>query len=132
MPTIIDGRVVEPTPVSEMHLHPLESFPYDAPGKRLEISFTCPEFTAICPFSSFPDFATIKILYVPDKRCVELKALKLHLNSFRQVKIFHEHVVNFIRDELVELLDPLELEVIGDFNVRGNIKTVIKAPYTRH
>jgi 7-cyano-7-deazaguanine reductase len=114
-----------------MQLYPLDTFAYEYPGQRIEINFTSTEFTAICPFSDFPDFATLHITYVPNKRCIELKSLKLYINSFRDVKIFHEHVVNKIRDDFVAACDPLEFSIEGDFNVRGNIKTVIRAHYKR-
>ncbi|MEP7341646.1 MAG: preQ(1) synthase [Acidobacteriota bacterium] len=114
-----------------MNLYLLDTFEYEYPGKRIEINFTSNEFTAICPFSDFPDFATLHISYVPNKRCIELKSLKLYINSFRDVKIFHEHVVNQIRDDFVAVCDPLEFHIEGDFNVRGNIKTVVRASYAR-
>ena len=122
---------IRPTPLAEMHLHALDTFEYEYPGRRIEISFTSAEFTAICPFSDFPDFATLNIRYVPNRRCIELKSLKLYINSFREIKIFHEHVVNRILEDLVAACDPLELYLEGDFNVRGNIKTVITASYQR-
>jgi 7-cyano-7-deazaguanine reductase len=81
--------------------------------------------------SGFPDFATIHIQYVPKEWCVELKSLKLYMNKFRDRGIFHEDVVNVILDDIVQLLDPWEAEVIGDFNVRGNIKTVVRAKHKR-
>ena len=90
-----------------------------------------PEFTAICPFSDFPDFATIRLEYVPNERCIELKSLKLYINSFREVKIFHEHVINVILEDFVRACDPLKVEIEGDFNVRGNIKTTVGAKYKR-
>ncbi|MBS1806915.1 MAG: NADPH-dependent 7-cyano-7-deazaguanine reductase QueF [Acidobacteria bacterium] len=114
-----------------MNLYPLDTFAYEYPGQRIEINFTSAEFTAICPFSDFPDFATLHIMYVPNKRCIELKSLKLYINSFRDVKIFHEHVVNQIRDDFVAACDPLEFHLEGDFNVRGNIKTVVRVSYQR-
>jgi 7-cyano-7-deazaguanine reductase len=123
--------VIESTPVEEMHLYPLDTFPYEYPGREIVVSFECPEFTAICPFSDFPDFATIKIDYVPRERCVELKSLKLYVNSFRDVKIFHEHVVNKILEDFVAAVDPERVDLLGDFNVRGNIKTTIRASYRR-
>jgi 7-cyano-7-deazaguanine reductase len=122
---------IRPTPPEEMKLYPLDTFAYEYPGQRIEINFTSTEFTAICPFSDFPDFATLHIMYVPNRRCIELKSLKLYINSFRDVKIFHEHVVNQIRADLVAACDPLEFHLQGDFNVRGNIKTVVKASYKR-
>jgi 7-cyano-7-deazaguanine reductase len=95
--------------------------------RRYTIEFSCPEFTCVCPASGFPDFATIHIRYVPKDWCVELKSLKLYLNQYRDRGIFHEDVVNVLLDDLVQLLDPWEMEVVGDFSVRGNIKTVVRA-----
>jgi len=125
------GLLVEETPAEEMQLLPLDTFEYKYKGKETRISFTCPEFTAICPFSDFPDFATITIEYVPNERCIELKSLKLYINSFRNVKIFHEHVVNRIMDDFVRACDPIAVDIEGDFHVRGNIKTVIRAAYKK-
>ena len=99
--------------------------------RRYEVEFSCPEFTCVCPASGFPDFATIHIKYVPRKWCVELKSLKLYINKFRNQGIFHEDVVNVILDDLASLLDPWEMEVVGDFNVRGNIKTIVRAKHAR-
>lgn len=90
----------------------------------IEISF--PEFTCLCPRSGYPDFAMIKINYIPDKYIVELKSLKLYLNNFRNQHISHESVANCVFDELKKFLKPRSLEVIGDFNPRGNVKTVIR------
>jgi 7-cyano-7-deazaguanine reductase len=123
--------VIESTPVEEMNLYPLDTFPYEYPGREIVVSFTIPEFTAICPFSDFPDFATLKLDYVPNEKCVELKSLKLYVNSFRDVKIFHEHVVNKFVEDFVAACDPLRVELEGDFNVRGNIKTVVRARYEK-
>ena len=123
---------IRSTPKSEMNLCPLDTFEYEYPGQRIEINFTSSEFTAICPFSDFPDFATLRIRYVPRRRCIELKSLKLYINSFREVKIFHEHVVNQILEDFVAACDPLEFHIEGDFNLRGNIKTIIKASYMRN
>jgi len=106
-------------------------FPNQTKHRRYQIEFTCPEFTCVCPASGFPDFATIIIKYSPRNSCVELKSLKLYLNQFRNRGIFHEDVVNVILDDLVKLLDPWEMEVIGDFSVRGNIKTVVRARHIR-
>jgi 7-cyano-7-deazaguanine reductase len=125
------GLVIEETPTEAMNLPALDTFEYKYKGKEIKISFTCPEFTAICPFSDFPDFATIKIDYIPNELCVELKSLKLYINAFRSSKIFHEHVINRILDDFVRGCDPLAVDIEGDFNVRGNIKTVIRASYRR-
>lgn len=125
------GLVIQETPTETMNLPVLDTFEYQYKGKKINISFTCPEFTAICPFSDFPDFATIKIDYVPNQLCVELKSLKLYINGFRSVKIFHEHVVNRIIEDFVAACDPTSVDIEGDFNIRGNIKTVIRATYRR-
>lgn len=122
---------IRSTPRDEMNLVPLDTFNYEFPRRRIWIDFEIPEFTAICPFSDFPDFATIKLSYVPNERCIELKSLKLYINSFREVKIFHEHVMNVILEDFVKACDPLEVRLVGDFNVRGNIKTVVRAEYTK-
>jgi len=123
------GVLIEETPPEAMNLPSLDTFEYKFKGREINISFDCPEFTAICPFSDFPDFATIKIDYVPNERCIELKSLKLYINAFRSVKIFHEHVVNRILADFVAACDPKSVEIEGDFNIRGNIKTVIRARY---
>ena len=125
------GLIIEETPTEAMNLPELDSFEYKYKGKEIRINFTCPEFTAICPFSDFPDFATIKIDYVPHHLCVELKSLKLYINAYRDKKIFHEHVVNRILDDFVHACDPMAVDIEGDFNIRGNIKTVIRASYRR-
>jgi len=93
--------------------------------RNYEIDISFPEFTCICPRSGYPDFATIRIHYIPDKKIVELKSLKLHLNSFRDIPSSHEEVTNKLYAELIQVLKPRFLEVIGDFNPRGNLKTVV-------
>ena len=125
------GLDIRSTPRGEMNLVALDTFTYEFPGREIEINFEIPEFTAICPFSDFPDFATLNIRYVPNERCVELKSLKLYINSFREVKIFHEHVINVIMEDFVRACDPLRVSIEGDFNIRGNIKTVVRASYER-
>ena len=109
----------------------LERFPNRTTVRRYTIEFTCPEFTCLCPRSGFPDFATIRIKYVPDEFCVELKSLKLYVNGFRNKKVFHEDVTNNIIQDMIDLLNPHEIEVIGDFTVRGNIHTVVTAKHTK-
>ncbi len=96
------------------------------PGRDYEINISFAEFTCLCPRSGYPDFATININYAPGKKIVELKSLKLYLNSFRDVRISHEEATNKIYSELSKKLNPRFLEVIGDFNPRGNVKTVIR------
>jgi 7-cyano-7-deazaguanine reductase len=95
------------------------------PERDYEINISFPEFTCLCPRSGYPDFATIKINYKPGKKIVELKSLKLYLNSFRTIYISHEDITNIIYSELKRKLRPKFLEVIGDFNPRGNVKTIV-------
>ena len=107
----------------------LESFPNRHPGRDYEIVHTCPEFTALCPKTGQPDFATIRIRYVPDKLCVELKSLKLYLQGYRNQGIFYEHVTNVILDDLVAALRPRLMTVEGDFRTRGGISSLVRAEY---
>ena len=109
----------------------LDTFPNPRPGRRYEIAMDCPEFTCLCPMTGQPDFAAFVIRYVPDLLCVELKSLKLYLWSFRDEGAFHEDVTNRILDDLVEALEPLELVVEGNFNVRGGIRTIVTASHTK-
>ncbi len=104
----------------------LERWKNPHPERDYNIDISFAEFTCLCPRSGYPDFATIKIDYVPDKYIVELKSLKLYMNSFRNEGISHESATNQIFNDLKKLLKPRHLEVIGDFNPRGNVKTVIK------
>jgi 7-cyano-7-deazaguanine reductase len=107
----------------------LETFPNPCPERDYEIAMECPEFTCVCPRTGQPDFATIRIRYVPAQRCVELKSLKLYLWSYRDEGAFHEAVTNLILDDLVQALEPKSMTVIGDFNVRGGIHTTVSAEY---
>jgi 7-cyano-7-deazaguanine reductase len=109
----------------------LERFTNRTKARRYVVEFTIPEFTCICPVTGFPDFATITIHYQPREYCVELKSLKLYINQFRDRGIFHEDVSNVILDDLIKLLDPWTMEVVGDFSMRGNIKTIVRAKHTR-
>ena len=107
----------------------LETFPNPRPERDYEIAISCPEFTSVCPKTGLPDFGEIRITYVPDARCVELKSLKYYLIEFRNRGIFYEHVTNQILDDLVAALQPRRMTVVGDFSVRGGIKTVVTATY---
>jgi 7-cyano-7-deazaguanine reductase len=109
----------------------LETFANPNPGRDYEISFDCPEFTCLCPRTGQPDFATIRIRYVPDRLCVELKSLKLYLWSFRDEGHFHEAVTNRILEDLVRATRPRRMIVVGDFNVRGGIHTIVTASQER-
>jgi 7-cyano-7-deazaguanine reductase len=107
----------------------LETFPNPRPERDFEISINCPEFTSICPKTGLPDFGEIRIRYVPDARCVELKSLKYYLIGYRNRGIFYESATNQILDDLVEALQPRMMTVIGDFSVRGGIATVVTVEY---
>jgi 7-cyano-7-deazaguanine reductase len=109
----------------------LDVFPNAHPGRDYEVELTCPEFTCVCPMTGQPDFATFTITYVPDERCVELKSLKLYLWSFRDEGHFHEDVTNIVLNDLVNALDPRRIRVVGDFNVRGGIHTVVRASHQK-
>ncbi|NPV62499.1 MAG: NADPH-dependent 7-cyano-7-deazaguanine reductase QueF [Methanotrichaceae archaeon] len=93
----------------------------------IDISF--PEFTCLCPFSGYPDFANIRIIYKPNKNIIELRSLKLYLNKYRSEYISHEEATSRIYLDLVSALSPKELEVIGDFNIRGGIKTIVRMKF---
>ena len=107
----------------------LETFPNPKPERDYEIRFDCPEFTCVCPRTGQPDFAVIRIRYVPDRLCVELKSLKLYLWTFRDEGHFHEAVTNRILDDLVRAIAPRRMTVEGDFNVRGGIHTTVSASH---
>jgi 7-cyano-7-deazaguanine reductase len=107
----------------------LEAVPNPHPDRDYEVAMTVPEFTCLCPMTGQPDFATIRLRYVPDEHLVELKSLKLYLWSYRQEGAFHEDVTNRILDDLVRAVRPRWAEVIGDFNVRGGIKTEVRATH---
>jgi 7-cyano-7-deazaguanine reductase len=107
----------------------IETFPNPRPGRNYEIAFEIPEFTCLCPKTGQPDFATLHIKYVPAAVCVELKALKLYMWSFRDEGHFHEDVTNRILDDLVAAVAPKWMEVVGDFYVRGGIHTIVTASH---
>jgi len=113
--------------VSTQPSRDLETFENPNAGRGYVISMDCPEFTCVCPKTGQPDFATIKIRYVPDQSCIELKSLKLYLWSFREVGTFHEAVTNRILDDLVAAVSPTWMRVEGDFWVRGGIHTSVIA-----
>ena len=109
----------------------LITFPNPRPGRRYTIDITLPEFTCKCPFSGYPDFATIYIKYIPNQRVVELKAIKLYINSYRDRYISHEESVNQILDDFIAACDPLEVWMKGDFTPRGNVHTVIEVHHQK-
>ena len=107
----------------------LETFPSPRPEREFEISISCPEFTSLCPKTGLPDFGEIRIRYVPRELCIELKSLKYYMTDFRNRGIFYEAATNQILDDLVSAVQPRRMTVIGDFTVRGGIKTVVTASY---
>ncbi|MEM6752814.1 MAG: preQ(1) synthase [Cyanobacteria bacterium P01_C01_bin.38] len=109
----------------------LITFPNPRVGRRYNISITLPEFTCKCPFSGYPDFATIYVNYVPNEKVVELKAIKLYINSYREKYISHEESANQILDDIVAACDPLEITVKADFTPRGNVHTVVEVSHTK-
>jgi 7-cyano-7-deazaguanine reductase len=109
----------------------LETFPNPRPERDYEIAITCPEFTSVCPKTGLPDFGEIRIAYVPDARCIELKSLKYYMIEFRNRGMFYEHVANQILDDLVAAIEPRRMVVVGDFSVRGGIKTAVTASYQK-
>jgi 7-cyano-7-deazaguanine reductase len=108
----------------------LETFPNPRPERDYEITIRCPEFTSVCPKTGLPDFGEIRITYVPGAACVELKSLKYYFIEFRNRGIFYEAVTNQILDDLVSLLAPRRMTVVGDFSARGGITTVVTATFT--
>jgi len=115
---------------STMSSPTLETFPNPRPERDFDIAIECPEFTSVCPMTGLPDFGEIRISYVPDARCIELKSLKYYLFEFRNRGIYYESVTNQILDDLVHAIHPRRMTVVGDFSVRGGIKTVVTATYT--
>jgi 7-cyano-7-deazaguanine reductase len=117
-----EGQIAQPRTI-------LETFENPRPGRDYEIRFVFPEFTSLCPVTGQPDFATITVTYVPDKVCVEMKSLKLYFFSFRNKGIFYEGVINSILDDLVAVLKPRRMTVIGDFAVRGGTAGTVTATF---
>ncbi|HLE15200.1 MAG TPA: preQ(1) synthase [Anaerolineales bacterium] len=109
----------------------LEAFPNRSPGRYYLVTLESDEFTCLCPMTGQPDFASIRVRYVPDQKIVESKSFKLYLWSFRDEGAFHEHVVNRICDDLVQALDPHWLMVTGVFNVRGGIGITVEAEHIK-
>jgi 7-cyano-7-deazaguanine reductase len=107
----------------------LQRVPNSHRGRDYEVDHVVPEFTCVCPMTGQPDFATIRIRYVPDRWLVELKSLKLYMWAYRNEGAFHEDVTNRILDDLVRTLAPRRMEVVGDWNIRGGIKTIVTARY---
>jgi 7-cyano-7-deazaguanine reductase len=124
-------RVTAATDLAALELPALQVVDNLVRERRYSVTFTIPEFTCVCPMTGQPDFATFQITYVPDVSLIELKSLKLYINAYRHVGIFHEFVTNKILTDLVAACQPWHMDIAGDFNVRGGIKTVVKATYER-
>ena len=107
----------------------LQTFENPHPGRDYEIVHVAPEFTSVCPMTGQPDFGTIRLTYVPDKVCVELKSYKFYLQSFRQRGIFYEDVTNRILDDLVKALKPRSMTVVTDWTPRGGLHSIVTAKY---
>ena len=107
----------------------IETFPNPRPEREFEIAINCPEFTSVCPKTGLPDFGEIRITYVPGDHCIELKSLKYYMIGFRDRGIFYESATNQILDDLVAACRPRRMTVVGDFTVRGGIKTKVTASY---
>ncbi len=107
----------------------LKTIDYEYPGKKIAVDIVTEEFTCVCPWTGQPDFATVKINYVPEVKCIELKSLKLYLQSYRNTGIVHESVVNNILEDLVKICKPLEMQVTAEFNIRGGLKTTVTRVY---
>lgn len=118
---IAEGRTIPFTGPETIDVAVLETFPYDGPDQ--EIVTETREFSAVCPYSGLPDYALLRITYVPGNRCVELKSLKYYITSYRSVGIFQEHATARIAEDLFQLLQPKRLEVTTVYNVRGGFET---------
>jgi len=115
--------------IFEVSSSTIETFPNPQPERDYEIAIQCPEFTSLCPKTGLPDFGEIRITYVPAAACIELKSLKYYMIEFRNKGIFYESVTNQILDDLVAAIHPRRMTVVGDFSVRGGIKTLVTATY---
>lgn len=117
--------------IPELDTPEIETFSNVYQGRDYTIDFTIPEFTAVCPKTGLPDFGTIYITYKPDQVCLELKSLKEYMLFYRDLGIFHENVVNKITEDLIRAANPIYLKVVGDYNLRGGIKTVVEREHRR-
>lgn len=119
------------THIRELKTPQIETWVNQYNDRDYTIEITNLEFTTVCPKTGLPDFAKITITYVPDKHCIELKSLKEYFVSFRDVGIFHEHLVNKVLEDFVKACRPRTAEVVGDFNIRGGMKTVVRSSYPK-
>ena len=117
--------------IKDLKTPKVEAWKNQYPGRDYVITIDVPEFTCICPKTGLPDFAVITIRYIPDRSCIELKSLKYYELFYRDIGIFHENVVNKFLDDLVRACKPRWMEIAGEFNARGGIKTTVRAEYKR-
>ncbi len=116
-----------------MDIEILETIPNENNKRDYEVEITAPEFTCLCPDKrDQPDFATITITYAPHKKLIELKSLKYYLGRYRNEEIYHEEATNRILEDLLKVLKPRYIKVVGDWNIRGGIKTVVKVEYQKN
>ena len=115
--------------LSTIDVHALETFPYEYPGKDINITIETDEFTAVCPWSGLPDFGVIRVEYIPSTVCVELRSFKYYLLSFRSVGIYQEHAANRMLDDLVACAKPKSMKITLDYRIRGGIHTVVTRDY---
>lgn len=120
-----EGRKLPFEGVEKVAPELLETFPYEYPGREAEVVISTDEWNCVCPFSGLPDFGTLTIRYVPDTVCLELKALKYYLTSYRTVGIYQEHAANRVLEDLVAACKPLRMEVVLDYRLRGGIHTLV-------
>jgi 7-cyano-7-deazaguanine reductase len=116
-------------PLSAIDVKALETIPYEYPGKEVMVNIDTDEFTAVCPYSGLPDFAVIRIDYIPSNVLIELRSLKYYLLSYRNVGIYQEHLVCRILDDLVACAGPRWMKVIADYKIRGGVHTVASREY---
>ena len=109
----------------------LQTFPYEHPHQRIELLLETSEFTAVCPFSGLPDFGTVRVRYVPDKVCLELRSYKYYLLSYRNVGIYYEHAINHLLTDLVKACAPHELMIELEYMPRGGMRTMASARYVK-
>lgn len=126
-------KAAKPLPVVFDRVTPglLEVMPYEFPGRPIDITIETEEFTCLCPWSGLPDYALLTIKYVPDMVVVELKSLKMYLQSYRMVGMVHESVVNRLLKDLVAVVGPVSMSVELVFNIRGGISTTVRAEYAQ-
>ena len=127
----LSDRSVAPAPESDIDADSLMAFDYEYPDRDAEVEIDTDEFTAVCPWTCLPDFGALRISYVPDRLCIEMKSLKYYLLSYSGVGIVQEHAANRILSDLVEACHPRQMTVTLDYKVRGGIHTVVTVPYEK-